>query len=93
MSTGPTLLCFLLFLFPILINAITGFDFNKCKIINSLNQHMSRAVAKHFDTQTGCQFSVSFLSFQIRLCEGQTGFSGRAYKNFMADLTDNRSFK
>lgn len=38
MSTGPTILCFPLFFFPVHINAITCFDFNKSKIINSLNQ-------------------------------------------------------
>lgn len=35
----PLVLLSSAFLFPVLINVITCFDFSKCKIINSLNQH------------------------------------------------------
>lgn len=87
MATGAAILCCPLFLFPFCINARTCFDFNKCKIINSLNQHN-----QHY-SQPGCQPSVSSLSSQTKLCEGWTGPSGKAYRDFMGDPADNRDLK
>lgn len=50
------------FLFPLLINGITCFDFSKCKIINSLNQHNQQGFCKTLwcsaRPSVQCQFSL-----------------------------------
>lgn len=42
----PLVLLSSAFLFPVLINVRTCFDFSKCKIINSLNQHNQQGFCK-----------------------------------------------